>query len=55
MGGRPGSSPCERSEGPRGPRRRPPPEPKTVKNRVHLDLRVGPERRAEEVARLEAL
>ncbi|MET9796960.1 VOC family protein, partial [Nocardiopsis alba] len=21
------------------------PEPKTVKNRVHLDLRVGPERR----------
>ncbi|MFD7366451.1 VOC family protein [Nocardiopsis alba] len=31
------------------------PEPKTVKNRVHLDLRVGPERRAEEVARLEEL
>jgi hypothetical protein len=28
------------------------PEPKTVKNRVHLDLRVGDERREAEVARL---
>jgi hypothetical protein len=28
------------------------PEPKTVKNRVHLDLHVGPERRDDEVARL---
>jgi hypothetical protein len=28
------------------------PEPKTVKNRVHLDLHYGPERRAEIVARL---
>src|SRR3954465_4535078 len=28
------------------------PEPKTVKNRVHLDVRVGPERRETEVARL---
>ena len=28
------------------------PEAKTVKNRVHLDLRVGDERREEEVARL---
>src|SRR5437763_5407246 len=28
------------------------PEPKTVKNRVHLDLHVGPERRPEVVARL---
>lgn len=27
-------------------------EPKTVKNRVHLDLRVGPEHRAGEVERL---
>ena len=27
-------------------------EPKTVKNRVHLDLRVGAERREDEVARL---
>jgi Glyoxalase-like domain len=31
------------------------PEEKTVKNRVHLDVRVGPERREEEVARLLAL
>lgn len=31
------------------------PEAKTVKNRVHLDLRVGAERREEEVARLLAL
>lgn len=31
------------------------PEPKTVKNRVHLDLHVGAERAAEEVIRLEAL
>jgi hypothetical protein len=28
------------------------PEAKTVKNRVHLDIRVGPERREAEVARL---
>ena len=28
------------------------PEPKTVKNRVHLDVRVGAERREAEVARL---
>jgi hypothetical protein len=28
------------------------PEPKTVKNRVHLDLHVGAERRAEVVDRL---
>jgi hypothetical protein len=28
------------------------PEPKTVKNRLHLDVRVGPERREAEVARL---
>jgi hypothetical protein len=28
------------------------PEAKTVKNRVHLDVRVGPERREAEVARL---
>jgi hypothetical protein len=31
------------------------PEAKTVKNRVHLDLRVGPERREDEVTRLLAL
>ena len=31
------------------------PEPKTVKNRLHLDLHAGAERRAEEVARLEGL
>ncbi|MGV4983059.1 VOC family protein [Streptomyces sp. NPDC001709] len=31
------------------------PEPKTVKNRLHLDLHPGPERRAAEAARLEAL
>lgn len=31
------------------------PEPKTVKNRLHVDLHVGPERRAAEVARLEGL
>jgi hypothetical protein len=30
------------------------PEPKTVKNRVHLDIRVGPEARDAEVARLTA-
>ncbi|MPQ98081.1 VOC family protein [Modestobacter sp. I12A-02628] len=28
------------------------PEPKTVKNRVHLDVRVGPERVEQELARL---
>jgi len=31
------------------------PEEKTVKNRVHLDLRVGDERRQAEVERLESL
>lgn len=31
------------------------PEPKRVKNRLHLDLHVGPEARDAEVARLEAL
>ena len=31
------------------------PEPKTVKNRVHLDIRVGTERREAEVARLVGL
>jgi hypothetical protein len=31
------------------------PEAKTVKNRLHLDLHVGPEQRAAEAARLEAL
>ncbi|MEU8467702.1 VOC family protein [Streptomyces sp. NPDC029006] len=31
------------------------PEPKTGKNRLHLDLHPGPDRRAEEVSRLEAL
>ena len=31
------------------------PEEKTVKNRLHLDVRVGPERREEEVARLISL
>ena len=31
------------------------PEPKTVKNRLHLDVRVGSERRAAEVDRLLAL
>jgi hypothetical protein len=31
------------------------PEPKTVKNRVHLDLHVGPERLEAEVDRLEGL
>ncbi len=31
------------------------PEPKTVKNRLHLDVRVGPERREAEIARLVAL
>lgn len=31
------------------------PEPKSVKNRLHLDLRVGHDRQATEVARLEAL
>ena len=30
------------------------PEPKTVKNRVHLDVRVGAEQVADEVARLTA-
>jgi hypothetical protein len=31
------------------------PEEKTVKNRLHLDVRVGPERREDEVARLISL
>lgn len=31
------------------------PEPKTVKNRLHLDLHAGPARRDTEVARLESL
>ncbi|MGY1846646.1 VOC family protein [Blastococcus sp. SYSU DS1021] len=31
------------------------PEPKAVKNRLHLDVRVAPERREEEVARLAGL
>ncbi|MFI1075142.1 VOC family protein [Streptomyces puniciscabiei] len=31
------------------------PEPKTVKNRLHLDLHAGEGRRADEVARLQAL
>ena len=31
------------------------PEPKTVKNRVHLDLHVGPDARAETVERLKGL
>jgi hypothetical protein len=31
------------------------PEPKTVKNRVHLDLQVGPDRRDAEVQRLSGL
>jgi hypothetical protein len=31
------------------------PEPKSVKNRLHLDVHVGPERVADEVARLEQL
>jgi hypothetical protein len=31
------------------------PEAKTVKNRVHLDLHVGPERHDAEVARMESL
>jgi Glyoxalase-like domain len=31
------------------------PEPKTVKNRVHLDLHVGPDRREAEVERLVSL
>ncbi|MGW7818750.1 VOC family protein [Streptomyces puniciscabiei] len=31
------------------------PEPKTVKNRLHLDLHAGAGRRADEVARLQAL
>ncbi|GLF97488.1 VOC family protein [Streptomyces yaizuensis] len=31
------------------------PESKTTKNRLHLDVHVGPERREEEVARLTAL
>lgn len=31
------------------------PEPKTVKNRMHLDLSVGPDARDAEVTRLEAL
>ncbi|MEV6208153.1 VOC family protein [Kitasatospora sp. NPDC051914] len=31
------------------------PEPKTVKNRLHLDLHAGPERRESEVDRLTAL
>src|SRR6476661_4498929 len=31
------------------------PEPRTVKNRLHLDVRVGPERREAEIARLLSL
>ncbi|MFG2624368.1 VOC family protein [Streptomyces sp. NPDC048473] len=31
------------------------PEPKTAKNRLHLDVHAGPERREEEVTRLEGL
>ncbi|SDF18484.1 hypothetical protein SAMN05660485_02804 [Blastococcus fimeti] len=31
------------------------PEPKTVKNRLHLDVHVGPERREAEIARLVGL
>lgn len=31
------------------------PEPRATKNRVHLDLHVGPDRRAAEVLRLQAL
>lgn len=31
------------------------PEPKTTKNRVHLDLHVGEDRNAEEVARMQSL
>ncbi|MGI8693584.1 MAG: VOC family protein, partial [Geodermatophilaceae bacterium] len=31
------------------------PEPKTVKNRMHLDLSVGPDARDSEVTRLEGL
>ena len=31
------------------------PEPKTVKNRWHLDLHVGPDRRDDEIARLTGL
>jgi Glyoxalase-like domain len=31
------------------------PEPKTVKNRLHLDVHVGPEKREDEVARLVGL
>lgn len=31
------------------------PEPKTVKNRVHLDLHIGPQRRQEVVERLAGL
>ncbi|MCG0066110.1 MULTISPECIES: VOC family protein [Streptomyces] len=31
------------------------PEPKAGKNRLHLDLHAGPERRADEVTRLQAL
>jgi hypothetical protein len=31
------------------------PEPKTVKNRVHLDLQVGPDRHDVEVQRLSGL
>lgn len=31
------------------------PEPKTVKNRLHLDVEVGPQRREAEIARLESL
>ena len=30
------------------------PEPKTVKNRVHLDIRIGPDNREKELARLVA-
>ncbi|MDH3754557.1 MAG: VOC family protein [Acidimicrobiia bacterium] len=31
------------------------PEPRTTKNRMHVDVRVGADRRADEVARLEGL
>jgi hypothetical protein len=31
------------------------PEPKTVKNRIHFDVRVGPDRQAAEVTRLKGL
>ena len=48
-----GAAACSDPEG-RGPRLlfQDVPEPKTVKNRVHLDLHVGEDRRAAEVERL---